>query len=371
MTDRLVILGTTQGMSSDNHPMRERPLNSAQLLKGVSRSFGLSIRCLPPMLREPVGLAYLLARIADTIADTCTVPVERRQDLLERLKRAIEHPQRIQDLDAALKEFANDVPDRNERELLTRSQDCLLNLQALLAQDRCLIKSVLQAITEGQLWDLHMLDGSAGGVKTTREVDHYTWMVAGSVGEFWTRICDLHLHNWHTATPAGLMVWGAQYGKGLQRLNILRDAGRDLRAGRCYFPSQELLPAGLTPQILCEAVRAGDTPTLQRMAPVLQAWQEIVCSQLHDGLRYSLSLKGLRLRLASALPCLIGIRTLSLLRQAGPQALLMHIKLPRSEVHRLLVKLLLGTVSDRQMQACWSSGLAPTRVGAISVKIGS
>ena len=39
------------------------------VLKGVSRSFYLTMRVLPKNLREPIGLAYLLARAADTIAD--------------------------------------------------------------------------------------------------------------------------------------------------------------------------------------------------------------------------------------------------------------------------------------------------------------
>ena len=83
------------------------------------------------------------------------------------------------------------------------------------------------------------------------------------------------------------------------------------------------------------AVRSGDRATLQRLAPLLEAWQRSTETQLHDGLRYSLALRGRRLRLASALPCLIGIRTLTLLRQAGTQALLTHVKLPRREVHRV------------------------------------
>jgi farnesyl-diphosphate farnesyltransferase len=38
------------------------------ILKSVSRSFHLTISFLPRPLREPVSLAYLLARATDTIA---------------------------------------------------------------------------------------------------------------------------------------------------------------------------------------------------------------------------------------------------------------------------------------------------------------
>jgi len=40
------------------------------LLRRVSRSFYLSLAILPRALREPLGLAYLLARASDTVADT-------------------------------------------------------------------------------------------------------------------------------------------------------------------------------------------------------------------------------------------------------------------------------------------------------------
>ena len=39
-------------------------------LKDVSRSFYLTLRVLPARIRTPIGLAYLLARTSDTVADT-------------------------------------------------------------------------------------------------------------------------------------------------------------------------------------------------------------------------------------------------------------------------------------------------------------
>src|SRR6184192_1177574 len=61
----------------------EQPLavNELELLKPVSRSFYLSIRLLPRALREPVALAYLLARTSDTIADSSAVDAGKRSDL--------------------------------------------------------------------------------------------------------------------------------------------------------------------------------------------------------------------------------------------------------------------------------------------------
>ena len=49
---------------------RNRKQLRGEVLRSVSRSFYLSLRVLPKPLRDPLSLAYLLARATDTIADT-------------------------------------------------------------------------------------------------------------------------------------------------------------------------------------------------------------------------------------------------------------------------------------------------------------
>ena len=352
--------------------MRSTYPDTRQLLHGVSRSFGLSIRLLPATLRQPVGLAYLLARAADTIADTTGQPATQRLALLHSLERAIDTLRDLPQLAQALDDFAQHVADPHEQTLLQQTRPCLAALAQLSEADQTAIRQVLAAITEGQRWDLNTLDTpQQAGVQTRQEIDRYTWLVAGSVGEFWTRLCAEHLQDWHTGHTADLMRWGADYGKGLQRLNILRDAGSDLRAGRSYWPAEELQPLGLDRAQLCEAARTSDMATLDRLAPLLAAWHHTTQELLHDGLRYSLALRGWRLRLASALPCLIGIRTLALLRQAGPQALVRHIKLPRREVHKQLIALVLCGASDRQLKASWTRALSASGPFPTSARIGA
>ena len=344
-----------------------------ELLQKVSRSFGLSIRLLPQALREPVGVAYLLARISDTVADSAAAPVAQRLALLDQLALGWQDQASAATQAAlvrALCEFAPQVSDPHEKALLAQGQACLQVLAQQSPHDQALIREVLAAITEGQRWDLCALDAFGQGVRSEHEVERYTWWVAGSVGEFWTRLCDAHLPHGHRASSADMLQWGAHYGQGLQRLNILRDAGRDLRVGRCYFPTQSLVPLGLDARSLCAAAKSEDLATLSRLAPLLRAWQEQTESLLHDGLRYSLALRGPRLRLASALPGLIGVRTLALLRQAGVQALVQHHKLPRRALHWLLAALVLRGVSDRQLRASWQAGLGPAGSSPRSARIG-
>ena len=48
------------------------------LLKETSRSFYLTLKALPSRIRPQIGLGYLLARIADTIADSKGGPADQR-----------------------------------------------------------------------------------------------------------------------------------------------------------------------------------------------------------------------------------------------------------------------------------------------------
>ena len=60
------------------------------ILRSVSRTFYLSVRILPKRLRDPVALAYLLARASDTVADTTELSVELRAEKLRVLARGIQ-----------------------------------------------------------------------------------------------------------------------------------------------------------------------------------------------------------------------------------------------------------------------------------------
>ena len=328
-----------------------------RLLRGVSRSFYLSIRLLPGPLRGPIALAYLLARATDTVADTTALPQAQRQGLLSQLMTAIEATgQADSALRAALRDFACQQSDPDERALMLALPDALPLLQTLHRADQASVRWVLGHITQGQALDLSRFDipHAAPGqtppaLASDAELDDYTWLVAGCVGEFWTELCDRHLPGFATLPTPEMRQLGRQYGMGLQGLNILRDAGTDLAQGRCYWPADRLAALGLSPAILAQAAQGSDAHTLAQLRPLYQAYLQKIQTQLAAGLRYSRALKSRRLRLASALPALIGVRTLALLAQAGPGALSQRIKMPRQEVRALLWRLLLRGASARAL----------------------
>jgi farnesyl-diphosphate farnesyltransferase len=325
-----------------------------QLLRHVSRSFDLSIRLLPKGLQAPVAIGYLLARATDTVADTTTLPLNERQVLLDLMTQSIaaQDPsaEESRELSRLTQAFSAQQTDPHERALMQALPQCLRLLHTLHPDDQASVRQVLGHITRGQHLDMARFGPGLQALQTEAELSDYTWLVAGCVGEFWTELSGRHLPGYSLLPQAEMMRIGRQYGMGLQRLNIIRDAGADLAGGRCYWPVETLAQAGLTPAMLAQAAQTPNTDTLHALAPLFTQWLDHTQAQLADGMRYALALKPLRLRLASALPALIGARTVALLRQAGPAALNQRVKMPRHEVRALLWRIALGLGSAAVLQ---------------------
>src|SRR6266568_9318569 len=163
------------------------------LLQATSRSFYLTLRVLPACVRPQIGLAYLLARTTDTIADTEILPLDQRLAALQALR------ERILGLNSTplnFGEFAKQQSSAAETLLLERVEDSLSALQSFSAADQQLIRDVLTTITSGQELDLRRFAQASiqqiVALETDIELDDYTYRVAGCVGEFWTKICRKH-----------------------------------------------------------------------------------------------------------------------------------------------------------------------------------
>jgi farnesyl-diphosphate farnesyltransferase len=316
----------------------ERNSLRGPLLRSVSRSFYLSLRFLPKALRDPLSLAYLLARATDTIADTTEAPVALRTEALRTLAAVIQGTA-PKEKSAQLREsFAASETDKAERALIEQFPALLDWLADLPAEDRDEVRRVLAQINRGQLLDLERFDaGTSTSIKALRtagELDEYTYLVAGCVGEFWTRLCFRHLKNFSERPESEMRGLGVHYGQGLQLINILRDAGNDLRNGRCYFPAEELDSLGLKPaDILNDPAR---------IELLLNKWREKAERGIDAGKKYAAAIRSRRVRFATALPAKIGAQTLALLREAGAAALTRRIKVSRAEVRKMIVSSALG-----------------------------
>jgi farnesyl-diphosphate farnesyltransferase len=312
------------------------------LLKATSRSFYLTLRVLPARVRPQIGLAYLLARTTDTIADTEILPVAQRLEALQKLR------ERILGQSSAPLNFgalAQSQGKLDEKLLLERVEDALAVAKTFSAADQKLIREVLATITSGQELDLRRFGNVANtgasatgqqvvALETATELDDYTYRVAGCVGEFWTKICRTHLFPTARLDEKQFITDGIRFGKGLQLVNILRDLPADLKNGRCYLPTQRLDEAKLFPETLLSPVNA------QKFLPLFHEYLDKAESHLAAGWRYTNTLPfgQFRVRLACAWPVLIGIRTIEKLRTASVMELQQRVKVSRGEVRSIIFR---------------------------------
>ena len=300
------------------------------LLRSVSRSFYLSIRFLPSKLRDPIALAYLLARATDTIADTAELEPSERISHLKALARLIQGQGDRNAARTLIVAFAPLQKDTAERTLIEQLPNCLQWLDLMATEDRADIREVLAKINEGQILDVERFGSSANvtALKTAADLDRYTYLVAGCVGEFWTAICSRHLPEFSKQSGQHMKMLAVEYGKGLQLINVLRDISADLQAGRCYLPADELHSLGITPADLRQKGALAQ--------PVFEQWRQRAETGISAGVDYACAIQPWRVRLATVLPALIGARALALLRDAGSEAIAQRVKVPRAEVHRIL-----------------------------------
>lgn len=282
------------------------------VLKSVSRSFYLSIRILPRGMRDPVAVAYLLARAADTIADTRALPPTRRLEKLLAFRSIVESGGSRQSIAEIVRELDShsDGVTEGERRLLGHAGSLLSLLEGLAEADRREVSRVVVTLTRGMELDLTSFppedSGDLGTFESPEQLDGYTYLVAGCAGEFWTRVAMAHeprLAQWDAGEMAAL---GVRFGKALQLTNVLRDVPRDLHIGRCYLPAGELAASGLAPLDLLDPANTVIART------VLAPWIRTALEHFEAAEAYVLATPRscTRLRLAALWPVLLGLATL-------------------------------------------------------------
>jgi farnesyl-diphosphate farnesyltransferase len=236
--------------------------------------------------------------------------------------------------------------------LLERVDEAVARLGRLPSEDRGLVRGVLATLTSGMVFDLTRFPGedadAVAALETMEELDHYTYLIAGCVGPFWTALHVAHrsrLRHWDLATMQARAV---RFGKALQLTNILRDVPADMRNGRCYLPARELESLGLSPRDLL------DPEATVRARPLVRRLLALALSHYEAAWQYTLAVPRLewRMRLACAWPLLIGLGTLrELAAHADPVGATAPIKIGRGEVRAMLMRSLIAVWSNMTLGA--------------------
>ncbi len=315
------------------------------LLEQTSRSFYLTLKVLPKKIRGQIGLLYLLARLADTIADSAS---GNTNQLIDNISHYNEYAQGNRNDPPNLSNLAQLQTNPDEAKLLEKVSEVVSSLERFSDQDKKRIRQCLDTIVSGQTLDLHRFGNTEKGTITLlsndNELDDYTYRVAGCVGEFWTQMSFAHCINADEDTDKLMFETGVRFGKALQLINILRDIPADLALGRCYIPIDSMTNYDLVPSDLL------DKGNMEKFRPLFDLYLDLAWSHLDAAVEYIglLPKRQFRLRAACMLPVLIGQRTLTLLGSQNVLDADNRVKVTRPEIKRLKNKTLWAMFSRRK-----------------------
>ncbi|OGP09272.1 MAG: hypothetical protein A2048_10160 [Deltaproteobacteria bacterium GWA2_45_12] len=321
------------------------------ILKKVSRSFYLSLRILPKKTRTPLALAYLLARSADTITDTPVLPVQEKERFLSLLKNEINgawHEQK--DWDHFFAQIISHQNFTDEQKLLQELPNILKLFSETDEKEKKLIRDVVLHLIGGMEKDLirfaHATKQNPVALETEADLETYCFDAAGIVGPFWTQMLKLTFPL-KIISENEVDQWAIAYGKGLQMTNVIKDLACDLNMGRCYIPLEILKQFNLTPTNLKDPQ---NKPALDRL---IENLIQRALGHLKYAAKYMeiIPRKHATTRLATLLPCMIGLETLRFLKE-DPNLLdptLPH-KISRKTLKRVVITSCFLTFSHKLIQ---------------------
>ncbi len=331
-------------------PPEETKRLLTDVLKRVSRSFYMSLRVLPHELQTPVGLAYLLGRTLDTIADIEILPVDVRLRYLRIAARQIDGSEQLSIPSPIVDMSKNQVLHEDSRELLRSFPQSLALLSSLNRNDAREVRQVVATLVQGMEIDLTILVPKQGrkisGLVTWEDLDDYLYKVAGCVGAFWTSISTKVIHFDHEKNIKDISRIGVRLGKALQMTNILRDVAYDGRLGRCYIPQVLLRQYGLDHQ---DVIGSNKIESVDKMMKYLLLDTLDRYSAAGEYLS-SIPRRYVRLRLSVIWPSLIGLSTLALLASNArwfDDSQVVRVK--RSSVYLMVISTLLISGSNSLM----------------------
>lgn len=214
-----------------------------ELLVATSRTFALCIPMMPGMLRDALGLGYLLLRNADTIEDAYRWPKARRIKELSAYRKLLLDPD-----PQAVRRFASrfddvdSIDDVNHLELLRLTPWLLDQVQRLPnPYVETITEHIARVIDRMQAWVEGHDDDNRLALLRMKQLDDYCYAVAGIVGELGTSLISLYRPTLERTRLLVLRSLETASGAGLQLTNIIKDVFRDHKEGRYYIP-QEYLP---------------------------------------------------------------------------------------------------------------------------------
>jgi phytoene/squalene synthetase len=304
------------------------------LVRSVSRSLSLSLLALPKQKQDLVCLAYLLARLGDTLTDA------GRWSTADRLKwlMALETAALAKKPEAWRFDGSVGSISASEAELVLSATNLLELYSRLDSRSHLHTDELLKTLFSAMRWDLNTFQSSSSssvvwGCRDEPMFDWYCASIAGCVGRFWVQIFAL---------DSSLEILAVEYGKALQRINVLRDVREDWMRGRSY------LPCSLFAQL--DPARA-PWEQVSWSAGVVNSYIQKTRRMLQIGANFcdAIPYRSFRLRYASLLPLAIGWKTLAKIEKSsfwqGTE------RASRAEIRVILMNSVLDVALHRKLSA--------------------
>ena len=221
------------------------------LLKENARTLYLSAKIMPRKQRQIFTVAYLLCRIADTIADTPLLPLKDRIYFVSNYPFLV----KTQNKELLAKYLALNLQadQKYEKEiaLLENLPLCLNAYKNLDKRAQTDTLEVVCAVSNAMEWDLNYfadedLTYLIKAVPSDKETIDYCAHMGGAPGVFWAKLLLNGKENKKFTDEA------QKIGMALQITNILKDTASDIKLGRIYLPITDLTKHSLMPQDLHE-----------------------------------------------------------------------------------------------------------------------
>lgn len=304
----------------------------AEVLPGVSRTFALTIPQLPTPLRDVVGNAYLLCRIADTIEDEAALPLEKKEEFLHRFVNVVKGQDPAGEFGRELHPMLSEATIEAERNLVANVDRVVGITRGFQPEQQAAIERCIGIMAPGMAEFQAKM--TVQGLRDMRDMDRYCYCVAGVVGETITELlCD---HSPGIRPQRGrLLALSSSFGQGLQMVNILKDIWEDRERGACWLPRDVFADAGID----LSTLNPGNRAALRKFAVAMRRLIRVAAGHLGSAFQYTMLIPAREAGVRRFLLWALGMAVMTLRRLADNPAFVNgdQVKISRKEVRAIVL----------------------------------
>lgn len=215
--------------------MDKTKIDSRYILNRVSRSFAKSIPMLDANKQAEVENQYLLLRFMDTIEDSKNHSLEDKRQLISAYFELLSSSAKP-GMEELIREVRRNAIDEHDKILVDNFCDIVHRFHSFDEPVKNISMECLTEMGEGMLLfqeNKANIDGKLNHYcRTIQDLNKYCYYVAGTVGNYLTKLVKIK-------DDIELDLQKAQnFGRYLQKVNIIKDFLKDLDEFRCYWPTE-------------------------------------------------------------------------------------------------------------------------------------